>query len=69
MSKSQIGTICMLTGILRLEKEIVMYGIEPLQTVPLIHQPKALRDDERRKRMCFRKQNFKPWVLSFAFSF
>jgi hypothetical protein len=49
MSKSQIGTISMLTGILRQEKEIVMHGIEPFQTKPLVHRPKALRDDERRK--------------------
>ena len=34
--KSQIGTFCMLTGILRQEQEIVMHGVEPLQIKPLI---------------------------------
>jgi hypothetical protein len=36
MRKSQIGTICVLIGILRQEEEIVMHGIEPSQIRPLI---------------------------------
>lgn len=36
MRKLQIGTFCMLKGILRQEKEIVMHGIEPSQIKPLI---------------------------------
>lgn len=34
MRKSQIGTFCTLTGILRQEKEIVMHGVEPPQIKP-----------------------------------